>query len=169
MFRITDIAYQVFFDAIEAQGRALLRAALDTNGTDVTPPNIILDHAQLLREVMTVHSSSLGGDDTDAEQNKGFTRVLDAIIDPAVEMTVTAAEDKQRARPTWDASVFVLNCLTYLQDVLGVQPFAAEKRQVLEALIQERVNRLIEEHVSSHSITHSVWYLYLLLVCQRLA
>jgi hypothetical protein len=61
-------------------------------------------------------------------------------------MCVTAAEEKQRLRPAWDAPVFILNCLVYLQDVLGTEPFVEQKRNVIDALVQERVNRLIEEH-----------------------
>lgn len=94
-------------------------ATQDFDDTDVTPPPPILDHVQTLRDIMTVYGSSLGDDDVDADQDAGFQKALDATIDPALEMCVAAAEEKKRVRPTWDAAVFVINCLTYLQVSFG--------------------------------------------------
>lgn len=96
----------------------------------LTPPLVILDHAQILREIMTVYQSSLlGEDDLDREgppaeqaagsqqeaRTAGFRRILDVMVDPAVEMCTAAGEEKKRVRRAWDRDVFVLNCLTYLQ------------------------------------------------------
>ena len=136
LFRITDVAYKVFFDAIETQGRALLRVPLvrlaslafliqrlsralissqDLDDISVNPPLSILDHAQILREIMTVYESSLLGDEDPAERNAGFKRILDVMVQPAIEMCSAASEEKQRLRVRWDKHVFVLNCLTYMQ------------------------------------------------------
>lgn len=116
---------------------------------------------------MAVYGSSLGGEEAEADQDAGFQKALDAAIDPALEMCVSAAEEKKRARPAWDASVFVLNCLTYMQvslqpsplrlqradgkvtqGVLEQHPFAAEKCQMIDGIMQGKVDELIEEHVS---------------------
>ena len=80
----------------------------------MTPPTALLDHAQVLREVMAVYASSLLGDESAAESAAGFARILDTAVDPAVQMCTNAAAEKQRLRPLWDQAVFVLNCLTYL-------------------------------------------------------
>jgi conserved oligomeric Golgi complex subunit 6 len=71
----------------------------------------------VLREILSVHGSTLADESEDevAEQSSGFNRVLDATVDPAVEMCTTAAEQKHRVRPAWDAPVFILNCLSYLK------------------------------------------------------
>jgi hypothetical protein len=77
-------------------------------------------------------------------------RVLDALVDSVVRMCITAAGEKDAAlrrqaapAPTWDRPVFVLNCLTYLVDMLAPYPCASCKREELEAWVLE----LIEEHV----------------------
>jgi hypothetical protein len=80
----------------------------------LTPPLPILEHAQLLREIMQVYDSSLL-DDTTAEPGETFNRILDVMLDPAMEMCAAAAEEKARYRPQWDRAVFVLNCWCYLQ------------------------------------------------------
>ncbi|EGN95884.1 hypothetical protein SERLA73DRAFT_162575 [Serpula lacrymans var. lacrymans S7.3] len=62
LYALTEMGYKVFFDGIEAQGRALLRIPLDLDDPDVSPPLPILEHAQRLREIMNVYDSSLLGD-----------------------------------------------------------------------------------------------------------
>ncbi|KAF7320183.1 Conserved oligomeric Golgi complex subunit 6 [Mycena kentingensis (nom. inval.)] len=143
---ITDVAYKVFYDAIEAQAGALHRSTLDLDDTSLSPPLAILDHAQILREVMNVYESSLLGNEDEAEQAAGFQRILDVTVDPAVEWCISSGEWKKRQRPRWDRDVYVLNCLSYLQSVLEPFPFTAQKRKSLQETVNENVIRLTEEH-----------------------
>lgn len=103
--------------------------------TSLTPPFIILDHAQILREILVVYESSLGDSSslratlspksvssssvTSAEHQElaaeGCSAILDRMVDPAVEMCVLAADEKHRLRPSWDKEVFIINVLSYLQ------------------------------------------------------
>ncbi|KAJ7293752.1 oligomeric Golgi complex subunit 6 [Mycena rebaudengoi] len=129
LHEITDVAYNAFYEAIETQGRALLRATLDIDDPSLSPPLAILDHAQVLREVMNVYESSLLGDEGEAEQTAGFQRILDITVDPA-----------------WDREVYVLNCLSYLQSVLEPFPFTSQKQLTLQGIVEEKVIRLTEEH-----------------------
>jgi hypothetical protein len=64
---------------------------------------------------MVVYESSILENESLEEQNAGFKPVVDALLDPAVEMCLTVSEEKQKARPQWDKQVFVLNCLAYLK------------------------------------------------------
>jgi conserved oligomeric Golgi complex subunit 6 len=139
-FRLTDIAYKAFTDSIEAQGRALLRVSLvclfhltrplsfmflafkDLDELEVTPPQAILDHAQILREILSVYASALGDSasihqDLSSEpmDEAGFEHILNVMVEPALQMCDAAAEEKKRVRGRWDREVFSLNCLTYLQ------------------------------------------------------
>ncbi|KAJ6626835.1 oligomeric complex COG6 [Mycena sp. CBHHK59/15] len=143
---ITDVAYKVFYDAIETQGRALLRVTLDLDDPSLTPPLAILDHAQILREIMNVYESSLLGDEGEAEQTAGFQRILDITVDPVIEMCSSNSEEKKRMRPRWDQEVYVLNCLSYLQSVLEPFPFTSHKRETLQDVVDEKVIHLTEEH-----------------------
>ncbi|KAI6030195.1 oligomeric complex COG6 [Pisolithus marmoratus] len=104
---ITQASYKVFFDTIEAQGRAILRIPLDLNDPSLAPPNFFMDHAQVLREIMQVYDLSL--------LDEGFSRILDIMVDPVIAMCTAASEEKARLRPQWDSVVFVLNCLCYLK------------------------------------------------------
>ena len=87
----------------------------DEDDPSLTPPLAVLDHAQILREVMTVYKSSLLGDEDQAEVDAGFQQVLDIMVDPILAMVVENGSQKKKARPRWDEAVFVLNCLCYLQ------------------------------------------------------
>ncbi|TBU50315.1 oligomeric complex COG6 [Dichomitus squalens] len=143
---LTELAYGVFNGAIEIQGRGLLRVPLDLDDTGVSPPLAILDHAQVLREMMVVYESSLFGNENEEELQAGFRDILDKMVDPALEMCLTGAEEKKRQRPAWDKAVFVLNTLAYLQTVLEPFAFTVEKRGVLQGLVDAKVLQLIEEH-----------------------
>lgn len=123
----------------------------------MSPPLAILDHAQVLREIMVVYESSLpdepeGGDDDDDEgstTHASFREILDKMVDPAIDMCLAASEEKKRLRPGWDASVFVLNSLSWLQAVLEqFGRFTGEKLGVIKGVVENRVEVLTEEHVS---------------------
>ncbi|CAK5280086.1 unnamed protein product [Mycena citricolor] len=143
---ITQLAYKVFYDAIEAQGRNLVRATLDLDDPSLSAPLVILDHAQILREIMNVYESSLLGDEDEAERAAGFRRILDVTVDPAIEFSTTVGEEKKRMRPRWDRDVYVLNCLTYLLSVLEPFSFTSEKQVALQKVIDQHVSLLSEEH-----------------------
>ncbi|OCH93870.1 oligomeric complex COG6 [Obba rivulosa] len=146
---LTDASYKAFFDAIDALGRALLRAPLDLDDHSVSPPLAILDHAQVLREIMAVYESSLLGDESAEEQTAGFRAILDRLVDPALEMVPAAAEAKQRQRPRWDGTVFVLNTLEYLLGVLEPFAWTQEKQEVVKGRIAGVVAQLTEEHYNT--------------------
>jgi hypothetical protein len=103
----------------------------EADDPSLTPPLAILDHVQILREILLVYESSLGdeahlrgtipegGNDTAAD---GCRIILDRMVDPAIEMCVIASEEKHKARPAWDREVFVINAMTYLQVVTVSRP-----------------------------------------------
>ncbi|KAI0263475.1 oligomeric Golgi complex subunit 6 [Gloeopeniophorella convolvens] len=144
-------SYAVFFDAIAAQGRALLRVSLDPADPSLAPPQALLTHAQDLRAILALHTYEAEPDaNGEDEDGAALARALDALVDPAVQMCVGAAGEKAAAaRRPWDAPVFVLNCLTYLADALAPHARAARKRAELDAAIETRVQALIEEHYAN--------------------
>ena len=105
---------------------------------EVTPPLVIQDHGQVLREIMVVYESSLLEDETPEQQASGAKQIIDSMVDPAIEMCLTASEGKHKLRQKWDYRVFVLNCLTYVKvSVLGSLAFIEErKKSDLTALIE---------------------------------
>ena len=97
---------------------------------------------------MLVYESSLLGNEGEEELQAGFRDILDKMVDPALEMCLTGADEKKKLRQGWDKAVFVLNTLAYLQGVLDPFAFTVEKRGVLQGLVDAKVLQLIEEHVS---------------------
>ena len=115
---------------------------------------------------MAVYESSLLGDEKPVERDAAFKRILDVMVDPAVEMCSAASDEKRRLRPQWDKHVFVLNCLTYLQVSLNISTFltmlnitigcqsalesfsfTAHKQRGIQAVIEDQVKMLTEDHV----------------------
>ena len=129
------MAYKLFYESIETQGNALSRITLvcsysslvllyfliaskqDQDDRSVKPPLAILDHAQILREVMSVYQSSFLGNEDEDEMDTGFRpwQGLDIMITPVATMCVSNGSQKEAVRPEWDDKVFVLSCLCYLQ------------------------------------------------------
>ena len=102
---------------------------------------------------MVVYESSLPDEQAAAPAPEApyanFREILDRMVDPAIDMCLAASEEKKRLRPAWDASVFVLNSLSYLQGVLEpFGAFTAEKLGVIRGVVENRVEVLTEEHVS---------------------
>ena len=92
----------------------------DLDSLEVTPPLAIQDHGQILREIMVVYESSLLEGETLEQQASGAKQILDSIVNPAIEMCLTASEEKHKLKPKWDYRVFALNCLTYVKVWLNV-------------------------------------------------
>jgi len=86
----------------------------DEDDPSLTPPLAILDHIQVLREIMLVYQSSLLGDEDEDDITAGFNQVLDIMVDPVVAICIASAQIKQNNRPRWDSPIFELNCLSYL-------------------------------------------------------
>ena len=64
---------------------------------------------------MVVYESSLSEGESPEQQASGAKRIIDSMVDPAVEMCLAASEEKHELRKKWDYRVFVLNCLTYVK------------------------------------------------------
>lgn len=139
---MTDVSNQVFFDTIEAQGRRMLRflqvshsQASSSHYTpdgyihipvqppdpDLLPPLALRDVSQVLREIMTVYDSSLlEGEALEVNIEKhtvsdsGFSRILDAAVEPALEMCRRMGDIKKDAS-TWEKGIFLVNCAVHLQ------------------------------------------------------
>ncbi|KAF5357289.1 hypothetical protein D9758_005832 [Tetrapyrgos nigripes] len=143
---LTEMAYKSFYDSIEAQCRGLLRAGLELDDSSVTPPIPILDHAQVLREIMSVYQSSILEDASTSDQIAGFRKIADVMVNPAVEMCIISAEEKKKVRHKWDMEVFVLNCLTYLLSVLEPFDFTSEAQKSIQGILDTRVEQLTDDH-----------------------
>jgi conserved oligomeric Golgi complex subunit 6 len=65
---------------------------------------------------MAVYDSSLLGHESPSEQEEGFKDILDVTVDPALEMCRRMTElDVKKDVTGWDRSIFLINCIVYLQ------------------------------------------------------
>lgn len=116
---------------------------------------------------MAVYDSSVLGEEDPEEQRRGFKKILDAAVDPALEMCRRMADLNTKDTTGWERSVFLINCLDYLQvggfslifitwrrltfgmqTVMNPFTFTNERIEELEVLLQGHVKVLTEEHVS---------------------
>lgn len=68
-----------------------------------------------------------------------FQKILDLAVDPVIESAIMKSEEKKKLRPRWDARVYVVNCLTYLQ--VGVVVCSATHRYTLMLVRSRFVGR----------------------------
>ncbi len=86
--------------------------------SDMAPPLALIDAAQLLKEMMTVYESSAVEEESQDALVDGFKDILDASIEPVIEMCHRMASllaSKDGERDAWDRNIFLANCFAYLQ------------------------------------------------------
>ncbi|KAL5511670.1 COG6 [Sanghuangporus vaninii] len=145
---ITDEAYKVFMDTVEAQARSLARTILPDD-QDAQPPISLLDHTQVLRELMNVYKSSLMGDESPNDLREGFRPILDVMVDAAINMCLSVSDARATQKGDWDGDAFVMNCLTHLLSVVRPYTFADYKASELQNDIDARAELLITDHFDS--------------------
>ncbi|GAA5881595.1 hypothetical protein JCM3774_006489 [Rhodotorula dairenensis] len=148
---IKDHAYEAFFETLRAQGRSLLRF-VQPPAAALSAPTQLRDVLSTLREILTVYATSLleqeGAPQSPRARDSEFRDVLDASLDPALEMCTRMAD----MRPAeWDRAVFWINCDEAVLGALEGFDFVDERRRA--------VQRDEEQHVETVTAAH---YAYLL-------
>ncbi|WVF66103.1 hypothetical protein IAT40_000842 [Kwoniella sp. CBS 6097] len=87
---IHDQAYVAFFETLDAQGRSLLRFLHPPDAT-LAPPLALRDAALILRELLSVYSTSLI-DPSERESDADLAKLLEKAVEPCVEMCERMAE-----------------------------------------------------------------------------
>ncbi|KZT59179.1 oligomeric complex COG6 [Calocera cornea HHB12733] len=159
---LTDDAYNIFFEALAAQGRSLLRF-LHPPDADLSPPLELRSAAHTLREIIEVYTSALVPPPSVAPANmstedikspttehpgaaadeRSFDKVLTASLGPMEEMCKRVAE---LGGGGWNGKVFIVNCIVYMQSVLA--PFECAQAQVMD--LQVKVAKAVEDLVEEH-------------------
>ncbi|KAF8239985.1 hypothetical protein L208DRAFT_1374451 [Tricholoma matsutake] len=103
----------------------------DLNDHSLNPPLAMLDHAQILHNIRTVYQSSLISEDN-TEQVASFEKILYIMVDPAVKMCATTSKEKKWVWARWDQALYILNCLSYLQNILEPFDFTCGKHQKVQ-------------------------------------
>ncbi|WWC58354.1 uncharacterized protein I303_100894 [Kwoniella dejecticola CBS 10117] len=142
---IHDQAYTAFFENLDAQGRSLLRFLHPPDAT-LSPPLALRDFCLILRELLSVYSSSLV-DPSERESDSDLAELLDKSVDPCVEMCERMAEmRKSSVGGDWEKDLFMVNCLGYLQHTLQVYDFTTRRVVLLEENVRGHVESMTFEH-----------------------
>lgn len=147
--RLMDHSYEVFFETLRAQGRSFLRF-VQPPAAALSAPTQLRDALSILREIMSVYSTSLLDHEASiappAKRENDFKDVLDAALDPALDMCRTMAEMRPLA---WDQAVFWVNCDEAILACLEPFDFTASRRDRVREDEARHVESLTAEHVSS--------------------
>ncbi|KAG8913144.1 Golgi transport complex subunit 6 [Tulasnella sp. 417] len=103
------------------------------------------DNRMVLREIMAVYDSSLLGDEDPTEREAAFAQILEAAVDPAMEMCKRMSELRE-GMPSWDKAVFLVNCTTYMQNMLQAYSFTSSHVALLQKEVDRNIRTLVTEH-----------------------
>ncbi|WVQ92239.1 hypothetical protein IAS59_006048 [Cryptococcus gattii] len=143
---IHDQAYIVFYETLDAQGRSLLRFLHPPDAT-LTPPITLRDAAHILRELLSVYSTSLI-DPAERESDEDLAKLLDKAIGPCVEMCERMAEMRRgkSGGGEWERDIFMVNSLGYLEHTLEMFDFTTRMLHMLDEKIKIHVESMTFEH-----------------------
>lgn len=177
---IMDHAYEVFFETLKAQGRSLLRfiqvrrrclpspglppgltrllccvaACTQPPAAALSAPTQLREVLSTLREIMTVYATSLLETEASAPSPSAreaeFRSVLDAALDPALDMCARMAEMRGAE---WDRSVFWVNVDEAVLASLDGFGFVQGRRELIEGDEREHVEKLTAKHVRPPLLT----------------
>ncbi|TNY22049.1 oligomeric Golgi complex subunit 6 [Rhodotorula diobovata] len=143
---IMDHAYEVFFETLKAQGRSLLRF-IQPPAAALSAPTQLREVLSTLREIMTVYATSLLETEASAPSPSAreaeFRSVLDAALDPALDMCARMAEMRGAE---WDRSVFWVNVDEAVLASLDGFGFVQGRRELIEGDEREHVEKLTAKH-----------------------
>lgn len=116
----------------------------------LSAPTQLRDVLSTLREIMSVYATSLLENEvttatTAAKREEDFRDVLDAALDPAIEMCGKMAEMRQAE---WDRAVLWINCDESVLGTLEGYDFVDARRRAVEEDEAKHVESLTAELVS---------------------
>lgn len=122
----------------------------------MSAPTALRDVLSTLREILTVYATSLleqeGAPLSPRARDSEFRDVLDASLDPALEMCTRMAE----MRPAeWDRAVFWINCDEAVLAALEGFDFVEERRRTVQRDEEQHVETVTAAHVRcGHFVLH---------------
>jgi len=132
---------RVFFDLLKDQGDKLQKSPPSVP-TNLIPPPEINEFIYRLRDIGNIFESSLT---PNHEREKEFKPVLIAILDPLLLSCNLIASSLSAAH----MSVFMINCLSSIQEVLALHDFTKTRLEMITAHIKAHMDTLIAEQGTS--------------------
>ncbi|RUS34850.1 oligomeric Golgi complex subunit 6 [Jimgerdemannia flammicorona] len=140
---ITEAAFRMFFETLNAQAARLLRF-LQTPSPDLSPPPAVKETVLQLKEIMSSYDSSfLTKDDSESTTRpfNDFSTILDAVVDPLIQMCELGAKQLN----AFDRAVHMINCMHHVQSALVLYSFTEARARMLETEIETNLDVLVKE------------------------
>lgn len=151
---IKDHAYEAFFETLRAQGRSLLRF-IQPPAAALSAPAQLRDVLSTLREILSVYATSLleqeGAPTSPQTRDSEFRDVLDASLDPALEMCSRMADMRSAE---WDRAVFCINCDEAVLAALEGFDFVDRRRRTVQ-LDEEKYVEMVTAAHYAHLLNES--------------
>ncbi|KIZ02121.1 Conserved oligomeric Golgi complex subunit 6 [Monoraphidium neglectum] len=157
-----DMARRAFFEQLRAAGDRLLRAP-PAPAADLLPPPQVAATLATLSEIVAAHEGALGGSaaggDGGGGGDEGMSQVLDAVLEPMLEMCRRSSEalrpdsgarlDEAPAQLDPSAQpAFLLNCVSAAQAALAPHACCAPRAAALAGAAEELVRQLVRGEVA---------------------
>lgn len=124
---LSQVAFRVFMDRLTTQMEKLIRT---TNPTPELSPLPQLQEAILqLKDIMSSHDSSLVAS---TEKETAFSPVLTAVLNPCMQMCALGSANMNSVQH----SIFMTNCLHFIQNALLLYPFTSSRAQNIDKQIE---------------------------------
>ncbi|KAL0095544.1 oligomeric Golgi complex subunit 6 [Phycomyces blakesleeanus] len=142
LYEITGMAYAHFFKTIQAQADRLLQSP-EAPSRDLSVPPLVRDMATQLRDILASYDSSLivATNNTGGFPEFDFGETLDALVDPLLRMCEMSVENLNSV----DRAIYMVNCMYHLNSIMLPYSFTENKRQILDAQINELLEKLAQE------------------------
>ncbi|CAO3589325.1 unnamed protein product [Absidia cylindrospora] len=142
LYENTDLAYKYFFKTLNAQSQRLLQN-VEAPSKDLTVAPVVRDMAIQLKEILASYDSSLvmATQTTEDLQEFNFGEILDAIIEPLLQMCESSVEKFTQV----DQHIYMINCIHHIQSTMNTYNFTDNKRQALMEKVDERLGLLANE------------------------
>lgn len=108
----------------------------------LSPPHAVHEAMNRLVDIMASYDSSIISNESREQQ---FSPVLTAILDPLLQMCTLSATQL----PAADMAVYMINCLSVIQNAILPYNFAGKRVEMLSAQIEAHMDTLVEEETSS--------------------
>lgn len=131
MQQILEASSEQFLSTLTEQAARLLRFP-QAPASDLSPPTAVKETIQDLKGIMTSYDSSFVAPE---ERESDFGRILNAVIDPLLQMCEVGAESVDKA----EQSVYMLNVLQYIQASIRMFGFTQPRVNTLEGQIESHV------------------------------
>ncbi|KAK9719428.1 Golgi transport complex subunit 6, partial [Basidiobolus ranarum] len=135
--QIQELAFDYFFSSLNEYAYETFSEA-ESPGADLTPPTALKSTVAKLKEIMSSYETSLIGPQRDLD----YSRILDGILDPLLRMCRASSQDLDPIA----RSVFLINCIQYLQISLSRYQCTEEQMQLLNEETQGHSKALTEEY-----------------------